>query len=78
MNTVANIPVICGGGHDTATKKSCVQLSSDRWEKYATLIEPRSGQSGWVSAAALVLMSGTTTEIVPNGGLGFTLMNYTQ
>jgi len=79
LNTVANIPVLCGGSSDVDTQKSCDYFApnsaSGKWTNYATMIEARFAGSGWPSEAGLVIMGSTnTTEIVPNGGVNFTLV----
>ena len=79
MDTLANTPVICGGG-DTYT--SCLQFTPTSaggvWTNYTTTMERRYGHSSWVSSAGLVLMggwiSGTTTEIVPSHEGNFSLV----
>ena len=82
LNTVANLPVLCGGGYDAATQKSCLRFAPTSvlgtWKNYTNLIDPRNAPSGWSSDAGLIMMSENTTEIVPNGGRSFKLLNSTK
>ena len=84
MDTLANIPIICGGVDSYATQTSCIQLTptsaSGNWTNYATTRNIRYAHTSWVSGAGLVLMgySTITTEIVPSGGGNFSLTQYTK
>ena len=78
LNSVANLPVLCGGGY----QKSCLRFAPTSvlgtWKNYTTLIESRFAPSGWSSDAGLIMVSENTTEIVPNGGMSFKLLYSTK
>ena len=86
MDTIGNIPVICGGYGDAA-RISCLHFTpasaSGIWSNYASIKE-RVYHTSWVSSAGLVLMGGLGrgmyAEIVnvPSGDGDFSLVQDTE
>ena len=75
--------LISCGGYDGDYIRNCVKISAlaGGWVVSHNLLEDRSGHSSWVSPAGLVLMSGTTTELLSSSdsssSYNFTLQYYT-
>ena len=70
------------GGWPTDTRTTCAKLSAGGWVVSHNLLRDRWGHSSWQSPAGLVLMSGTTTELLSSSdsssSYNFTLEYYTE
>ena len=50
--------IVCGGGYDGATKKSCETFRNGEWHYSHTLLQNRSQHSVWKSPNGIILIGG--------------------